>query len=259
MILFASLGSGSSGNAVLVEMKNKTFMIDCGLPLDALENRMKALKNPPAKIDLLLLTHEHGDHVAGVASLIKKYKMPLAASPKCLYRMQTRLFFDRKGLSFLPITANTPFFWQDVEIMPFAVPHDAADPVQYTFYDGDKTFAHLSDCGSITPSIEASLQGCDGLFLECNHDPLLLQQGPYSARLKKRIASDVGHLANDKAAKLLQRIDCKNLQHIVAAHVSEVNNTALHVQEALASALGCSLDWIGVAPRTDILDWREIR
>lgn len=258
MIRFASLGSGSSGNAILIEIKQKILMIDCGLPLSELERRIRALSNPPRKIDLLLLTHEHRDHVAGVSAFLKKYKTPVAASPKCLYSMENKLFFDRKGMSFLPLVANTSLIWQGVEIFPFAVPHDAVDPLQFTFGDGQRKLAHLSDCGSITPTIEACLQNCDALLLECNYDAGMLQQGPYTARLKKRIASDVGHLANDKAAELLRRINCQNLQHMVAVHLSKVNNTAAHVQKALGQILNCSLDWITIAPRTDILDWRVI-
>jgi phosphoribosyl 1,2-cyclic phosphodiesterase len=138
------------------------------------------------------------------------------------------------------------------------VPHDACEPSQFVFSDGDKRLGILTDVGCWTAHIEAQLSTCDALILESNHDVAMLAQGPYPSFLKQRVGGPQGHLSNDQAAQLLKRLDNSKLQHIVAAHLSEPNNTPALAREALSQALGCEPDWISVANQADGVSWREI-
>jgi hypothetical protein len=145
-----------------------------------------------------------------------------------------------------------------LEVQPFPVPHDAREPVQYAFSDGEHRLGVLTDSGSITPHIVEVLGACDGLVLECNHDQALLAASRYPARLKQRIGGRFGHLENDQAAPLLRQVDTRRLQHLVAAHLSQENNRPQLAARALASALGCSEDWIGVADQEGGFGWRQL-
>ena len=138
------------------------------------------------------------------------------------------------------------------------MPHDAAEPVQYVFGDGDRRLGVLTDVGSSTPYIEQTLNGCAALVLECNHDAGLLANGDYPYSLKQRVGGRFGHLNNADAGQLLARLDNSRLQHIVAAHLSRKNNTQQLAVRALSAALNCSEDWVGVATQEEGFAWREI-
>ncbi len=145
-----------------------------------------------------------------------------------------------------------------LEIVPIPVPHDAREPVQYVVGDGARRLGVLTDLGVSTAHVEASLSGCDALVLECNHDRDLLENGDYPFPLKQRISGRLGHLDNEAAAQILARIDTSRLVHVVAAHLSQQNNTPEFARTALAASLGCSLDWIGIADQATGFDWREM-
>ncbi len=138
------------------------------------------------------------------------------------------------------------------------MPHDAAEPVQFVFGDGARRLGVLTDTGSATAHIEATLSGCHALVLECNHDAEMLRTGAYHYTLKQRVAGRYGHLNNADAAALLRRLDNSKLQHIVAAHLSSKNNAVELAVEALSAALDCEPGWIGVATQEEGLDWREL-
>jgi phosphoribosyl 1,2-cyclic phosphodiesterase len=146
----------------------------------------------------------------------------------------------------------------ELEVRPFPVPHDARDPVQYVVSDGAARLGVLTDLGVVTAHVEASLTGCDALVLECNHDEGMLAGGRYPYPLKQRIAGRLGHLCNDAAAVLLRSLDTSRLRHIVAAHLSKENNTPELASAALAGALGCAQDWIGIADQAAGFDWRSL-
>jgi phosphoribosyl 1,2-cyclic phosphodiesterase len=156
------------------------------------------------------------------------------------------------------IDSHTEFSIDDIQITPFPVPHDAREPVQYVFSNGDKRLGVLTDTGCSTPHIEAMLSGCHALVLECNHDLNMLMNGAYPHSLKQRVSSRLGHLDNLSAAKILSKIDTSNLQHIVAAHLSEKNNTPSLAVKALSNSLQCAENWIGIASQELGFDWREI-
>jgi phosphoribosyl 1,2-cyclic phosphodiesterase len=252
---FASLGSGSEGNALVVQVEKTCVLMDCGFSLSDTVARLGRLGLEAGSLSGIVVTHEHGDHIAGVARLARKYSIPVWLTHG------TRQMHG-KALDNLPrLTEIAPhhcFSIGELQVQPYAVPHDAAEPVQYVFSDGVKRLGVLTDTGCTTPHIETTLNGCDALVLECNHDTVLLANGDYPYTLKKRVGGRYGHLNNAEAAALLGRLDKHRLQHIVAAHLSRKNNTRELAVAALSGALNCSEDWIGVATQQDGLDWREI-
>jgi phosphoribosyl 1,2-cyclic phosphodiesterase len=255
MLRFASLGSGSEGNALIVEAGETRLMLDCGFSLAETESRLARIGLIPQQISAILVTHEHGDHIRGVAKFVRKHQVPV---------WLTYGTFSSQAEGFLPselvreIDSHGPFAVGDIEVFPYPVPHDAREPAQFVFGDGSRRLGVLTDVGCTTPHIESMLSGLDGLMLEANHDAVLLQNSVYPPFLKERIGGRFGHLSNAASAKLLSALDCGALQHCVAAHLSRQNNSPDHARQAFASALGCAPDWIGVADQATGLAWRSL-
>ena len=250
---FALLGSGSRGNGTLIEVGATLLLIDCGLSVVQVKRRLAGLDKRPEDLTAIVVTHEHSDHVGGVAGLARAYDLPVWATPGTalaagLLEVAGCELFD----------CHAPFSIANVELMPFPVPHDAREPSQFVCGDGRRRLGILTDVGSLTPHIEGCLDACDALVLECNHDTAMLAAGNYPPSLKQRVGGRHGHLSNDQAADLLGRIDTSKLQHLVAAHLSDKNNTPDLAQQALARALGCASDWIAVADQEQGLAWREM-
>ncbi len=252
---FACLGSGSRGNAFLVECGDTTLMIDCGLSLKTTLERMARLGKTADSLSAILLTHEHHDHVKGVGLLARRFGLAVWMTAGTFRQCAERAGALPQVELFSPHGA---FEIDDVMVTPFPVPHDASEPSQFVLSNGAVRLGILTDTGSSTPHIENALQGCDGLIVECNHDRDMLLSGPYPEPLKTRIAGAYGHLDNVAAAELLARVDPGNLQHIVAAHLSGANNTPALARIALSEAVGCTPDWIQVADQENGLAWRAL-
>lgn len=250
---FAILGSGSRGNASLVETGKTCVMLDCGFSMKETEARLAKLKRNPAQISAILVTHEHSDHIKGVGAFARKHKVPVYA---------TRGTGKSRLLGELPdwqrFVPEHGFALNDLHIQSFPVPHDANEPCQFVFSDGDRRFALLTDTGSSTSHIEQLLSGCHAMVLESNHDSDMLAESSYPLSLKRRISGQYGHLSNAQAAGFLTAIDTGKLQQIVLAHLSEQNNTPELAREAASEALNCAADWIDVAEQDATLDWRTI-
>jgi phosphoribosyl 1,2-cyclic phosphodiesterase len=251
---FALLGSGSEGNALVVQVDQTRVLLDCGFSLSETLSRLMRLDLQAEQLDGIVVTHEHGDHISGVARLARKFDLPVWLTHGTL-RAQNAAF---AGLSITEINPHLAFAIGDVQVQPYPVPHDAAEPVQYVFSDGTRRLGVLTDAGSATPHIEATLSGCHALVLECNHDAGMLADGDYPYSLKQRVGGRYGHLNNADAAALLKRLDNSRLQHIVAAHLSSKNNLAEHAVAALSGVLGCAAGQVAVATQEQGLDWREI-
>ncbi len=252
---FASLGSGSEGNALVVQAGQSCVLMDCGFNLTETVARLARLGLKPESLSGIVVTHEHGDHIAGVARLSKKYALPVWLTHGTL-RAQFKTLGDLPNVT--EVNPHNSFSIGDVLVQPYLVPHDAAEPVQYVFGEGVQRLGVLTDTGSSTPHIEQVLSGCAALVLECNHDAELLANGDYPYSLKQRVGGRFGHLNNADAAALLARLDNSQLQHIVAAHLSRKNNTPELAVRALSGALNCSEEWIGVATQKEGFAWREI-
>lgn len=230
---FASLGSGSRGNATLVEAGQTRLLVDCGYPLRELERRLDALGLCAEALTAILVTHEHADHVRGVGPLARRHGIPVwssagTARAAALGELPAvRVFSSHAGA----------FVIGEVEIAPYAVPHDAREPCQFVFAAQGRRLGVLTDAGRVTPHIVASLRGVDALLLECNHDTEMLAHGPYPPPLRARVGGPLGHLSNTQAARLLEHLDHGRLSHLVAGHLSEKNNhPELAAQALLAVA-----------------------
>lgn len=253
---FASLGSGSKGNALLIEAGGTRIVLDCGFGLAEFTARIARFGLDAGDLDAIVVTHEHGDHGGGVPSLASRHDLPVYITRGTL----SALGADGRAIANPKlIDAFTPFPVGGIEVRPYTVPHDAREPVQFVFSDGAARLGVLTDTGQPTPHIAQSLSGVDALVLECNHDLDMLLNGPYAAPLKKRIAGRLGHLSNDASAELVGAMDCSRLQHVIAAHLSETNNTPELARAALAGALNCKPEWITVATQDGGFAWREIR
>lgn len=246
---FASLGSGSAGNGLVVEAGTTRVLVDCGFPVEETERRLARIGLAPADVTAIVVTHEHGDHADGVLPFARRHGVPVwmthgtaravpgAASAACR--------FD----------SHSPFAIGALEVRPFPVPHDAREPAQLVLTDGASRLGILTDIGTPTRHVHAMLSGCEALVLECNHDPAMLAAGPYPGWLKARIGGPFGHLANEATAGLLASLDRSRLRHVVAAHLSETNNRPALATAALAGALGCAPSEIVVARQADGFRW----
>ncbi len=251
---FASLGSGSRGNALLVEAGRTRVLLDCGFNLRETVLRLARLRVEPESLSGILVTHEHDDHAGGVARFAARYGIPVWMTHGTL-----RAAGAMGGARVSVFDPHQPFALGELRVEPFPVPHDSAEPVQYVLGDGARRLGVLTDIGEPTAHVAAVLDGCDALVLECNHDAGMLAGGPYPPHLKRRIAGRLGHLENGQAAALLSRLDRGRLRQVVAAHLSETNNTPDLARAALAGALGCAPDWVGVASQDRGFAWRDIR
>lgn len=254
-IRFASLGSGSQGNGTLVSCGSTHVLIDCGFAMKETTRRLQRLGLEPEQLTAVLITHEHGDHIAGAGALVRRYQLPLytTSGTKNSGRIKGEVPDWRS------INPEAVFAINDLEICPVTVPHDAREPVQFVISDGANRLGVLTDLGSITPHVVRHFSGCQALVLEANHDPKLLARGPYPVSLKQRVGGDFGHLSNQQAADFLTQIDTKHLTHLVASHLSEQNNEPNLACSTLAEAINTAPDWVALADQAEGFGWRDIQ
>lgn len=252
---FAILGSGSRGNAALIEGGRSSLLLDCGFSARETVARLERLDRDHGRISAILITHEHSDHCRGIASCARRFNVPVWMTAGTWSALKGQ--FDGEADIRL-INPHEKFAVGDIEIQPFPVPHDAREPCQFVFSNGDSRFGFLTDIGSLTAHVEEMLSDCDALVLECNHDTRMLRDGPYPPSLKARIAGEHGHLDNSTASRLLARVASSRLRYVAAAHLSETNNTPALAQAALARAMGCEPSFIDVAEQEEGLAFHHI-
>ena len=227
---FASLGSGSRGNALLVEFGSTLLMVDCGLARKSVEERLHAVNRDPRDVTALLVTHEHTDHAQGVETFARRYDTPVWMTPG------TASAFGG-GMKFHSLSCHRELRFGGMTVEPYPVPHDAREPCQFVFAAGGRRLGLLTDAGHVTPHMYERLAASDALAVECNHDLDSLQRGPYPESVKARVASRFGHLNNLQTTQLLGRLDASRLQWVVGLHLSERNNSPDTVRAALRPAL----------------------
>lgn len=265
---FSSLGSGSEGNALLVEtaagLRTSRILIDCGFRLREAEKRLRSAGVEPASLDGILVTHEHGDHVGGVFRLARAHGIPVYITHGTWLASEGERDQSNGPGTVIPsadpllnvIEPDQPFELAGLSILPVAVPHDAREPVQYVVDDGRVKLGVLTDIGHGTAHVQRAYSGLDALVLECNHDAALLAANDrYPEVLKRRISGPWGHLANDAAARILESLERSRLRRVVAAHLSRQNNAPELAQQALAAVLSGFAEDIAVADQDSGLSW----
>ena len=238
MLRFKNLGSGSSGNATVVQARSESrlthLLVDCGLGSKQLNHRLGQAGMLADQIDGIFITHEHGDHIGCAVQVALRERIPVWMSHGTYLAIGEP---DFDGL--LRIAHDSvPIVLGALEVRPFTVPHDAREPLQLTCSDGRSKLGILTDLGHATAHVLDQLAGCDTLLLECNHDPQLLAASGYPDFLKRRIGGDWGHLANHAAAAIASAVQPHGLRQVVAAHLSEQNNRPELARAALLATLG---------------------
>ena len=234
---FCSIASGSSGNCIFVGTNEANILIDAGVSAKKICEALKGIDIDPSEIDGIFITHEHIDHIQGLQIFAKKYPTTIYAPAKTLRAIQAKFGNDFGETLLEEIAPDIDFCLKDAIITPFAVSHDAADPVGYRVESEGKRFAVATDLGFFDDYIIENLKELDGLCLEANHDINMLMVGKYPYQLKQRVAGPKGHLSNDAAADLLCRIFCDRLKYVLLIHLSKDNNYAELAYETVRAEL----------------------
>ena len=250
---FASLGSGSRGNATLIESGGTRLLLDCGFAARELEKRLAPFDIAPDSLDGILVTHEHQDHIRGVGVLARRFGLPVWLTHGTLRCRRLGQMPDVRLIH----GHQASFLIGDLRVTAYPVPHDAREPVQFVFESVDARVGVLTDVGVITPHIVKMLSNCTSLLLECNHDQAMLANGPYPLALQRRVGGSLGHLSNCQAAGLLEQVEHAGLKHIVVGHISEKNNTPDLAREALNSAVPGLGSRLALTCQERVSEWFE--
>ncbi|WP_170292104.1 MBL fold metallo-hydrolase [Heliobacterium mobile] len=237
---YTTIASGSSGNCSYIEGNDTRILVDAGLTGKQVEKGLSAVGVDPKRIDAVVVTHEHIDHVRGVGVLARRYKLPVYATEGtwegmagCIGKVpeeQVRV-----------VDSDCKIAIKDVDVEIFPTPHDARQSIGITVSDGEKRVGLATDAGYVTRGMGRRLMGCEGLIFEANHDPHMLQYGPYPPHLKRRIASEKGHLSNPVCGEALAKLCDSGTRQIILAHLSAENNNphvALQTVESILTERG---------------------
>ncbi len=255
-----SIASGSSGNCIYMGTDHTHLLVDAGISGKKVEKGLNHMGLKPEEIQGLLITHEHLDHIAGVGVLARRYHYPIYATSGTILAMQDSGKLGKVDQDlFHPIKAQSSFTIGDLTIEPHNISHDAKEPVCYSFRQGDKSAAIVTDLGIYNDQLVDSLQGMDCLFLEANHDIRMLQVGPYPYYLKQRILGERGHLSNEASGQFLDKLLHDQTKAIMLGHLSKDNNypdlayetVRLEVTESNSQYTGDDFP-IYIAPRDEL-------
>jgi len=253
MIRICSLGSGSKGNATVLGFDDTYLLVDCGFNLKQTVKRLTEKGIEPEQISMILVTHEHSDHIAGVTRFSNEFSIPT-----CLNR-GTSLHKAFNELSHIRLfNSHNSFEFKGIKIEPIPVPHDSREANQFVFNYNGKRIGLLTDVGHVTRHMIGAYARCNALLLEFNYDEDMLVNGSYPYPLKKRVSGDLGHLSNKQSVEFINRIDCSNLELLVAMHKSEENNCQDIIEHHLNSlSIGKSFTKL-IANQKKGFDWQEM-
>lgn len=229
-------------------------MLDCGFPLKETERRLRRLGIEPADLAGIMVTHEHQDHVGGVFKFSRRHRIPVWLS----FGTWQAVRKDCDGVAVEFCRDGEPVAIRDLEFLPYTVPHDAREPLQYVASNGRRKLGVLTDAGQSTPHLVRALSGCDALMLECNHDRQMLANSAYPPSLKWRIGGAYGHLSNDTTAQILGVLDKSRLNTVIGAHLSKQNNTPELARAALCSVVGEDVIEVMIACQEEGFGWVEM-
>ena len=220
------LGSGSKGNAILIHTEDSGILVDVGFSRKEILARFAKENIDPSIVKAILITHDHGDHVRGARVLADQLGIPTFVNEKTYTHMKQRNLIGKKVQIFDP---GTTFAIEQFTIKPFAVPHDAMEPVGFAIFaetqNGDKLKIGIAtDLGHVNNLVQARLQECDALILECNHDKKMLRDSERALNLKHRIAGRFGHLNNDDSINAMEQLLHEKTKHLVLYHLSDECN-----------------------------------
>jgi phosphoribosyl 1,2-cyclic phosphodiesterase len=241
------LASGSGGNAVVIEVDGACVLIDCGISYRQLATRMKSLGLEPGRIEAVLLTHEHEDHVKGLGVFLRRHPVPVLATVGTLEGMPLQPPSPR------PLASGREVRLGGLSVVPVQTCHDAREPVGFVLESGHRRVGLVTDTGVFTGLLAERLSECHAVLLECNHDRDLLRVGPYPWPLKQRIASRTGHLSNEQACAALERLAHSQLEVVVGMHLSQTNNRPEMVKRELSAVLAGSRVRLEVASQHSAL------
>ncbi|MGD2036301.1 MAG: MBL fold metallo-hydrolase [Desulfobacterales bacterium] len=227
------LSSGSKGNAIYISDGFTAILIDAGLSATEIKRRLKSRGLDPRDLNAILVTHEHSDHIQAVGMLSRQLKLPIYLSRN----IEKKVFMGSSLYEIRTFNSGSTFEINNLAVHPFAVSHDAADPVGFTIAQNGSRIGVATDLGTATPNLKENLKHCHLLILEANHDPDMLINGPYPWYLKRRIQSHSGHLSNRQSKRLLMELQHKDLQHVILAHLSQTNNAPQKVLAEISGAL----------------------
>ncbi len=255
----AVLGSGSRGNATLVEAGPTRLLVDAGFSGRDLESRLECVGVTPDELAAILITHEHADHTRGMGVLARRWRLPLYLT-RVTHGVSSRLLRGTEQIRHY--RATEPFLIGDVEVRPFLTAHDAADPVALCLRDARTGYrlGIATDLGRPTAAVRHALSGCDVLLLEANHDEVLLRTGPYPWSVKQRIASSHGHLSNQAAARLAADLWHPGLAAVVLVHLSGACNEPRYAHAAVDAELRRKgyRGALRVAAQDEPLEWLDV-
>jgi phosphoribosyl 1,2-cyclic phosphodiesterase len=246
------LGSGSKGNCTYIESPEARVLIDAGLSAREIERRLRQIDRSPTALDGVLISHEHSDHIQGVGALARRYKLPVYANLATWQRAQhiVGMVDDRREF-----WTGAPFVLKDLVVDPFSLPHDADDPVAFRLTWRRRSMAIVTDLGYPSQLVRERIRGCQLLVIEANHDDAMLRAGPYPWPLKQRIGGKSGHLSNLQSSQLLRDVLHDELEDVVLAHLSEINNHPDLARLTAQEMLGSRGPRLGVASQHEVSPW----
>ena len=225
--MLRSLISGSSGNSSLISYKGTNILVDCGMSGKRLEQLLSEIGMSGADLSAIMVTHEHIDHISGVGVVSRRYGLPVYATEQTHAAMKVgRIDEDNVRI----IEPDRPFDIKDICVDAFSIPHDAAAPVGYRFFCGNKKL-------SVANELFDSISGSESVILEANHDVNMLINGSYPEQLKSRILSNVGHMSNELSAKTALALARRGTKRIMLAHLSDENNTPTLAYDTVKASL----------------------
>lgn len=269
MIKFCTLFSGSSGNCIFIGTECTRFLVDAGVSACRIQSALEEIGESVYRINGIFITHEHTDHTKGAGILARRFRIPVYATPLTWKGMEKDVG-NIPGECKMILPEEDTLSFGDITVHRFRTPHDALDSHGYVFTSGGHRLAVATDIGEITDEIRENLMGCDACVIEANHDLDMLWNGPYPYPLKKRIASEHGHLSNINCAEFCTELAQEGTKCLFLGHLSKENNIPSLAYESVRNSLlradmnvlsecepmrafeDCNSVWLGVAPRDGI-------